>query len=159
VRTGETLSRRQYDQKYGRIARTGFRTEYQQKKAETTKWKSFYVEHFIVRNGDQLVTWRKLIERVRELGHRRMFISAFGEAGVDYPAQRGQMIWASTVGFYGDANIKIAPGSTLYADLPAPGERLGALVTNDLEAWVWYQFVSGNLVGETISEFVLRWQA
>src|SRR6185437_6593596 len=68
VRTGEVLSRRQYDSKYGRIARSGFHKEYQQKKAEANQWKTFYTEHFPVGKRGMDDTWDKLLSRCRELG-------------------------------------------------------------------------------------------
>lgn len=151
VRTGEVLSRRQYDNKYGRIASTGFKTEYQLKKAEATKWKGFYVQHFPVRNDNVDAAFRQLVGRIRELGHRQMFVSAHGEAGSDYPLQQGNSIWASTVGFYGDAQPLMDPL------LVATGTPMITAV-NQLDAWIWFQLAGTALRGDTISEFVLRWK-
>lgn len=152
VRTGEVLSRRQYDNKYGRIARTGFHSEYQQKKAEKNAWKGFYSEHFKVKNGMVDRSFRQLVTRITELGHRRMFVSAHGEAGSDYPLQAGAKIWVSTLGFYGDAQVRFAPGSVIATGMP------GLHGVNDLAEWIWWQFATSALLGDTIDEFVLRWK-
>lgn len=152
VRTGEVLSRRQYDNRYGRIARTGFKSEYQQKKAEQDKWKGFYTERFPVRNGLVDRAFRQLVTRARELGHRRMFISAHGEAGTDYPLRQGAMIWVSTVGFYGDAQPLVEPG------LVAPGMGANITAVNQLDTWIWFQLAGTALRSDTIDEFVLRWK-
>jgi hypothetical protein len=144
VRTGEVLSRRQYDNKYGRIARSGFRTEYQQRKAEANKWKSFYTEHFPVGRKGLADTWDKLLSRCRELGHRRMFVSAYGVAGTDYPDAQDSLRWVSSTGFYGDAIFGV-PGIA----------QLGGSLRS---VWLWDQLTNGPLIGNTIIEFVLRWQ-
>lgn len=152
VRTGEVLSRRQYDNRYGRVARAGFRSEYQQKKAQQTKWKSFYVEHFPVRNGNVNAAFQQMITRATELQHREMFVSAHGEAGTDYPLQAGSLIWVSTTGFYGDAQPQMLP------ELVAANTPYLAAV-NQLDAWVWFQLTGSALLADTIQEFVLRWKA
>lgn len=140
VRTGEVLSRRQYDQQFGRVAKTGFRTYEEMAEANKHKWKGFYVQRFPVVRGDVERSWRQLISRIRELGHRRMYVSAHGEAGYDYPSQAGQMIWVSSSGFYADS---VTIGDTRFS------EREGM--------WLWGQLAVGALITDTIDEFVLRW--
>lgn len=153
VRTGETLSRRQYDNRYGRIARSGFATEYAQKKAEKTKWKGFYVEHFKVRDGAESRAWEQLLARIRELQHRRMFVSAYGEAGVDYPTRAGEQVWVSTQGFYGDA---IFARAVTFGDIGPSGISTQTYTTASL--WLTDQLFTGALRYGTVTEYVLRWQ-
>lgn len=153
VRTGETLSRRQYDNQYGRIARSGFATEYALKQAERTKWKQFYVQHFKVNAArGEGETWERLLARIRELGHRPMFVSAYGEAGVDYPTRAGEQVWASTQGFYGDA---IFARAATFGDISPSG--ISTQTYNLASLWLTDQLFTGSLRYGTVTEYVLRW--
>lgn len=154
VRTGETLSRRQYDSQHGRFARLGFRTEYAYKKALKSQWKGFYVEHFRVdRRGGDAGAWQRLLARIRELGHRPMFVSAYGEAGVDYPTRAGEQVWASSQGFYG---TELFRQSATYGEISPSGVSTQTYTTASL--WLTDQLYTGLLRYGSVTEYVLRWR-
>lgn len=157
VRTGETLSRRQYDQRHGLIARSGFKSDYQKRKAEKTKWHSFYVEHFpVTARSGEAKAWEKLLARIRELGHRRMFVSARGEAGLDYPQGTG-MVWVSTTGFIGSEIFR-----RTITDFASESDVPGGLTErtySSASVWLTEQLYNGGLMQRTVTEYILRWQA
>lgn len=95
VKTGEELSRRQYDRTFGALGREGFHSYEEKATLRAHRYKGFYQMRFS--------SLDRLTARMAELGHRRGYVSAHGQSNWEYRILKGEAVsWASTGAFYLD---------------------------------------------------------